>query len=152
MTAGARVFVGAAATAALLTTACVGPATTVAAYRGKAVHAADAALSEVETAVLTTTGMLRGKVLQSYGETVISSSEEAMSSVQGTFDSIQPPDAASSDKLRQRLDTLLTKGSGDVSDLRIAMRREQRTQMSALIPELKKDADLLNAFSQEHGG
>jgi hypothetical protein len=75
-----------------------------------------------------------------------------MSSVQGTFDSIQPPDDPSSDKLRKRLDSLLTAASGDVSDLRIATRREHRTEMAALLGALKQDAAGLNAFSQEHGG
>ncbi len=141
------------ATAALLAlTGCVGPATTVAAYRGKAVHAADAALSEVQTVVLTTRALLRGRVLQSYAATVISASEEAMASVQGTFDSIQPPDNPSSDALRKKLDGFLSTSSGDVSDLRIAARREDSKQLSMLVPKLKQDASALLAFSQEHGG
>ncbi len=77
---------------ALLLAGCVGPATTTAAYRGKAVHAADAAVSELETVVLTSGAVLDGKMLQAYAETVVSEAEDALSSVQGSFDSIQPPD------------------------------------------------------------
>jgi ABC-type glycerol-3-phosphate transport system substrate-binding protein len=142
----------AAVAACCLVTSCVGPATTAAAYRGKAVHAADAALSEVQTVVLTTSGLLRGRILQAYAETVISASEEAITSVQGTFDSIQPPDNTSSDALRKALDTLLTSGSSDVSDLRIAARRQNSKDLATLAAQLKKDASKLQAFSQEHGG
>jgi hypothetical protein len=152
MTRKPPVVASVAAAAIIGLTGCVGPATTVAAYRGKVVHAADAALSQEQTAVLTIDGLLRGRVLQAYAETVVSKSEDAMSSVQGAFDSIQPPDDRSSDALREKLDTMLSNGSSDVSDLRIATRREDRTQMSMLVANLKKDASTLQAFSQEHGG
>lgn len=152
MTPTGRMWVVMTAVAAFMLTGCVGPATTVAAYRGKAVHAADAALSEVQTAVLTTNGLLDGRILQSYAETVISASEEAMTSVQGSFDSIQPPDDPSADALRNDLDTSLTSAASDVSDLRIATRREQRKDMAMLVAQLKKVASDLQKFSQEHGG
>jgi hypothetical protein len=56
------------------------------------------------------------------------------------------------DALRAKLDTMLSNGSSDVSDLRIATRREDGKQMSMLVAQLKKDAAALQAFSQEHGG
>src|SRR3954451_21262855 len=97
-----RCAVLAAAAVAVSVTAsgCVGPATTVAAYRGKAVHAADAAQSAVQTAVFTAKGMLGDRILGAYGEVVLSTAEQDLSSVQQSFDSIQPPDDVASDKLR----------------------------------------------------
>src|SRR3954465_8271548 len=114
-----RCAVLAAAVVAVSITAsgCVGPATTDAAYRGKAVHAADAAQSAVQTAVLTTNGLLGGRILGAYGEVVLSTAEEELSSGQQAFDSIQPPDDAVSDKLRDTLDPMLSSASSDLTDL-----------------------------------
>lgn len=135
---------------ALLLAGCVGPATTTAAYRGKAVHAADAAVSELETVVLTSGAVLDGKMLQAYAETVVSEAEDALSSVQGSFDSIQPPDDTVSDQLRTEVDDLLTTGLGDLSDLRIALRRGGGSQLAQLADGLKRTAAQLSAFSEAH--
>jgi citrate synthase len=136
--------------AAVLLSGCVGPATTDAAYRGKAVHAADAAQSAVQTAVLTSKGQLAGKILGAYAETVLSNAEDSMSSVQNSFDSIQPPDDSKSDKLRNGLDSLLTSASSDLSDLRIAARRDDSAKMASVAQDLAALAPKLDAFSQEH--
>jgi hypothetical protein len=146
-----RVPIAALAASSFVLAGCVGPATTIAAYRGKAVHASDAALSEVETAVLTTRALLGGRVLQAYAETLISTSEASMSSVQGTFDSIQPPDSSASDALRKDLDAILSSGASDLSDLRIAARREDRQQLATLSKQLGSVASKLQAFSKDHG-
>jgi hypothetical protein len=135
---------------ALVLAGCVGPATTTAAYRGKAVHAADAAVSELETVVLTSAAVRDGKMMQAYAETVVSEAEDALSSVQGSFDSIQPPDDTVSDQLRSDVDDLLTAGLGDLSDLRIALRRGAGEQVAQLADALKQTADKLSTFSEAH--
>lgn len=135
---------------ALVLAGCVGPATTTAAYRGKAVHAADAAVSELETVVLTSGAVRDGKMMQAYAEIVVSKAEDALSSVQGSFDSIQPPDDTVSDQLRSEVDDLLTAGLGDLSDLRIALRREGGEQVAQLADALKQTAVKLSAFSEAH--
>jgi hypothetical protein len=129
---------------------CVGPATTGAAYRGKAVHAADAAQSAVQTAVLTTKGMLGGRMLGTYGEVVLSNAEQDLESVQQSFDSIQPPDLSTSDKLRNGLDPVLSTASSDLTDLRIAARRDDSVQMKRLLQDLVKVASKLDSFSTDH--
>jgi len=137
---------------ALVLSGCVGPATTTAAYRGKVVHATDAALSEVRTVALAGRALLHGRMFQPYAEVMISGAEDALSSVQSQFDSIQPPDDKISDKLRSALDTLLTSGLGEVSDIRIAVRRDHPSQLPTLVTALDRVADKLQAFSAEHGG
>jgi hypothetical protein len=135
---------------ALVLAGCVGPATTTAAYRGKAVHAADAAVSELETVVLTGTAVLDGKMMQAYAETVVTESEDALSSVQGSFDSIQPPDDSVSDQLRSEVDELLTAGLGDLSELRIELRRGAGERVAQLSDALKQTSAKLSAFSEAH--
>jgi hypothetical protein len=136
--------------AALMLAGCVGPATTDAAYSGKAIHAAGAAESAVQTAVLTARGQLAGRILNAYGDTVIGNVEEDMSSVQNSFDSIQPPDDAASDKLRDTLDTMLSSAASDLGDLRIAARRDDAKQMASVADDLAKLAPKLDAFVQDH--
>jgi hypothetical protein len=136
--------------AALALAGCVGPATTAAAYRGKAVHAADAAVSELETVVLTSGAVRDGNMMQAYAETVVSEAEDALSSVQGSFDSIQPPDDTVSDQLRSEVDDLLSAGVGDLSDLRIALRRGGGQEVAQLADALKQTAAKLSAFSEAH--
>src|SRR3954452_15145980 len=78
---------------ALLCTACVGPARTTSTYQGKAGHTAEAALSQLQTALLAVSSSTHGNMLHSYLLVVLSESEDNFSSIQTTFDSIQPPDS-----------------------------------------------------------
>jgi hypothetical protein len=136
--------------AAMVLAACVGPATTVSAYEGKAVRTANDALSEVQTARLAAQTSLRGKLSRAYLEVVLQNSEDAFSSIQNTFDSIQPPNAAKADDMRDALDTVLTDGSGALSQLRIDARRDDTAGMRSDVDDLGPVAQKLNAFSQEH--
>jgi hypothetical protein len=136
----------------MLLAGCVGPATTVSAYTGKALHAAQAAESEVQTVRLAVDQNLKGKLQQAYLETMLSDSEDAMSSVENSFDSIQPPDNAVADKLRDDLDKLLSDSSDTLSQLRIEARRQDADQMAQLLSSLKPLAAKLDDFSKEHGG
>jgi hypothetical protein len=92
---------------------------------------------------------LDGKLPDSYTDVLVSRSEQDLSDVQGQFDSIQPPDDPTADKIRSDLDDLLTKGLSDLSDLRIALRRSERADMSRLTGELAKSAAKLQSFDQE---
>jgi hypothetical protein len=137
------------AIAVLVTLAgCVGNARTTGAYRGKAHRSAQAAASALQTALLAVRTSAKGNLLDSYLETVLSQSEDDFSSVEQQFDSIQPPNTATADDLRDRLDTLLSKGSSTLADLRIAARRDQQAEMirtSQVIPPLVVK---LNAYAQ----
>jgi hypothetical protein len=137
--------------AALALSGCVGPALTTKSYAGKAVHTANAGLSELQTALLSVDASLHGRLMQAYLETVLSDSEDAFSSIQTTFDSIQPPDSDIADRLRDGLDRLLSDGADGMSQLRILARRHDTTQLSAEADKLHETADGLNRFTQEYG-
>jgi hypothetical protein len=139
-----------AALAALLLTSCVGPATTVSAYTGKAVRTASDALSEVQTARLAVQASLDGKLPRAYLETVLQNSEDALSSIENSFDSIQPPNAAKADDLRDALDSVLGDGSDAVSQLRISARREDTAGLRSALSDLGPVAQKLDAFQSEH--
>jgi hypothetical protein len=129
---------------------CVGPATTVAAYKGKALHAAGDALSQVETAVLAADSLLSGRLMQPYTEVVISQAETDLSSIQNSFDSIQPPNSADSDKLRSTVDAMLSDGLTSLSELRIALRRSDTNTVRHRTDALRHTADQLDRFDEEH--
>jgi hypothetical protein len=136
--------------AVLALSGCVGPALTTQSYVGKAVHTANDGLSELQTALLTVDASLHGRLMQAYLVTVLSESEDAFSSIQTTFNSIQPPDSDEADQLRDRLDRLLSDGVDGLAQLRILARRQDTIQLAAEADKLAVTADELNRFAQEH--
>jgi hypothetical protein len=129
---------------------CVGPARTTDTYRKKAVTAARAGESDVETALLGVDAGVRGRLPHAYLEVVLSHSEEAFSSVQSQFDSIQPPDTATADQLRNSLDSLLSTGGDGLAQLRILVRRGDTQQLKTEAAKLEPTARKLNSFAQAH--
>src|SRR5262245_20615687 len=85
----------------------VGPARTFGKYEGKAVTTAESALSAVATVQLAANASSDGKATGPYMAVITSEQEDALSGVQGTFGSIQPPDERA-DRLRAELDQLLS--------------------------------------------
>src|SRR5204863_1068824 len=91
-------LLGASAAAALIALAActphpVGPARTFDKYEGKAVTTAESALSAVQTVRLLIETSDRGHGFGPYLSVSVSDQEESLSGVQGTFVSIQPPNA-----------------------------------------------------------
>jgi hypothetical protein len=127
----------------------VGPARTFTKFEGKAVTTAEAALSSVETVRLAATTASDDHGFGPYLSVLISDQEEGLSGVQGTFDSIQPPDRASDD-LRDELDQLLSNALDHVVDVRIAVRRGELADLGTTATPLADDADLLTHFIDEH--
>jgi len=130
---------------------CVGPARTTQTYEGKAVRTANDSLSALETALVSVQTSLRGRLMQAYLETVLSESEDAFSSIQATFDSIQPPDNEKADHLRDSLDTLLADGADGMAQLRILARRQNTAELAAEARKLTATAAGLAKFAQGHG-
>jgi hypothetical protein len=130
--------------------ACVGPARTTNTYREKAVMAAQAGQSEVETALLSVDAGVRGRLPHAYLEVVLSNSEDAFASVQSQFDSIQPPDTATADQLRNNLDSLLSTGADGLAQLRILVRRGETQKLKTEAAKLEPTARKLNSFAQAH--
>jgi hypothetical protein len=127
----------------------VGAARTEGKYRGKAVTTAKGADSHVMTALLASRSASRGNAFGPYIGLVVSDAEEALSGVQGTFDSIQPPDSVA-DALRQELDGLLGDAISHVARIRIAARRGELSQLDALARPLVEDARKLESFMDAH--
>jgi hypothetical protein len=135
---------------AILLSGCVGPATTNSAYSGKAVRTANDALSEVQTARLAVETSLDHNLPRAYLEVLLQEAEDAFSSIQNTFDSIQPPDTSTADKLRDQLDEVLSDGSDALSQLRIAARRDDTGELRTTSASIKSIADKLRSFAEEH--
>ena len=127
----------------------VGPARTFGKYEGQAVTTAESALSAVQTVRLVADAAAKGKTLGPYTAILSSEQEDALSGVQGTFGSIQPPDAKA-DRLRATLNAILTPALDHVSAVRIAARRGQLLRLGAVAAPLKADALALEAFIAAH--
>jgi hypothetical protein len=149
-----RRFAGAAGVIVIVValTGCVGPARTTATYEGKALRTARDSLSALQTALLSVQTSQRGRMMQPYLETVQSESEDAFSSIQATFDSIQPPNTATADKLRQSLDVLLADGADEMAQSRILARRQATAKLAAQARKLVATAEGLDKFVREHAG
>jgi hypothetical protein len=128
-------------------TACVGPAPTTSVYQGKAGHTAEDALSQLETARLAVETAHRGNMLHASLEVVLTEAEDAYSSIQATFDSIQPPDSAAADGVRDKLDKILSDGADGLAQLRIAARRSDTAELDSTSAELGTVSRQLQDFS-----
>jgi hypothetical protein len=127
----------------------VGPARTDEKYVGKAVTTARAAQSDVATVLLVSDTASRGDAFGPYTALMVSDAEEALSGVQGTFDSIQPPSTAADDT-RNELDAMLSEALGHVSEVRIAARRGELTDLAQIARPLRTDARRLDAFVEQN--
>jgi hypothetical protein len=147
-----RAFAAATALSLVLAlSGCVGPARTTQTYEGKAVRTANDSLSALQTALLSVTTSQRGRLTQAYLETVLTNSEDAFSSIQATFDSIQPPNTARAAELRDDLDKLLSDGADGLAQLRILARQHERKDLYAEAHTLAATAAGLDKFAQGHG-
>jgi hypothetical protein len=123
----------------------VGPARTYGAYEGKARTTLEGALSNVQTVRLAVDALERGSSFGPYTSSVVSDAEESLDKLQGTFDSIQPPDRRA-DGLRAGVDALLRDALDDVSAVRIAVRRSDRPDLG----DLAVRAAELQAWLEQH--
>jgi hypothetical protein len=130
---------------------CVGPARTTHTYESKAVRTANDSLSALQTALLAVHASQQGRLMHAYLKTVLTESEDAFSSIQNTFDSIQPPDTPRADELRDSLDKLLSEGADGMSQLRILARRQNTAELAAEAKKLSSTAAGLDKFAKDHG-
>ena len=127
----------------------VGPARTFGKYEGKAVTTAEGVLSAVETARLVARTASAGNAFGPYVGAVSSEAEESASRLQGTFDSIQPPNAHA-DSLRDALDDVIGDAVAHLAALRIAVRRGELASAARTGAPLESDARRLNHFIERH--
>ena len=129
-------LVAALVVAAVASAGCVSPSRTDRDYQLKAGNSAKAVASSVATAVLGAEAAGEGKAPATYLSVLLGRAEEDASSVQGTFDSVQPP-SSEADRLRTQVDGLLSDAVSGLADLRIAVRRGQLDRLPALAAHLQ---------------
>jgi histidinol-phosphate/aromatic aminotransferase/cobyric acid decarboxylase-like protein len=133
-----------------LLSGCVTPAPTTADYEAKAAMSAQAAVSAARTAIVAARAYTDGKLQTTYLETTVVDAEDTLGAVQTTFTTIQPPPSAAADRLRDALEPLLQDAGSAATDLRIAVRRNDRKALSSSVDDLATAADKLDTFAQEH--
>jgi hypothetical protein len=150
---GLVVLLGVLVLLTLLGTRCiphpVGATRSYSKYESKARTTAKSALSNVETVRLAAQTATKGNAFGPYLSVLISDAEEAISGVQGTFDSIQPPNEEA-DKLQQDLDPLLSDALDHVRDVRVAVRRGELSDLDDQAQPLDDDAQKLGQFQEQH--
>jgi len=138
---------------AVVTAGCVshpvGPARTFETYEDKAATTAEAALSAVSTTMLAAQVGTAGQAWGTYLSILVSEQEDAIAGVQGTFASVQPPDARS-DALRAQLDAILQPAVDHVAQVRITVRRGRLDDLTAVARPLDDDQLQLRAFLDSH--
>ena len=118
-------------------------------YEGKAVTTAETAESAAATVLLVARTASAGNAFGPYTSRVVSDAEESLSGLQGTFDSIQPPDARSAE-LGASLDALLGDALEHARDVRIAARRGELSQLRAIARQIGSDVRELEQFQEQH--
>jgi hypothetical protein len=90
----------------------------------------------VGSAQLAARQYLEGRLPRAYADYVISRAEQDGSSIQTAFDSRQPPDS-DADHLRSEVDHPLQQITGDLTDLRVALRVDDHARLRALADPLR---------------
>ena len=105
----------------------------------------------METARLAARVAARKGSFGPYLSVTIGEAEEDASSIQQTFDSIQPPNRKA-DELRRDLDDLLTEVVSSLADLRIAVRRGELSRLPEAAQPLDEQSQKLDDFQEAHSG
>lgn len=127
----------------------VGPARTFTAYEDKARTTAEAALSHVTTVRLAAYNAAQGRLFGPYLAVLVSDAEEAISGLEGTFASIQPPDERA-DEVLDELGEIVGDALDHVREVRIAARRGEVRSLSETAQPLEEDARRLRGFTERH--
>lgn len=117
-----------------LTASCAAPTTSDAEVRRQASLSVEAALSELATVDLVARTQLRGRSFWPATDVTVTASERAVSSVEQTFGSRQPPRTAG--PLWTRTGDLLATTADLVTDVRVAVRRHDEVELRSLLREV----------------
>jgi hypothetical protein len=135
---------------AVLTAGCVGPSRSDADFELKAGNTAKAVRSALEAALLAADGAGSGKLSSNYVSVVLGEAEADASAAQATFDSYQPPSAAS-DKLRGDVDDLVSDAVDGLVALRITARRGQLDRLPTIAKQLHPISTALEQVQEKYG-
>jgi hypothetical protein len=111
----------------LLTSGCSTPEGSRDGYRGEAAITVQAAAGEVATTRITLVTLLRNGIFDTSADDTITTSEQALGGMVGTFEALQPPPGA--DDIRDTADGVLASAQDAVATARIATRRHDRGQL-----------------------
>ena len=132
----------------LLLAACAAPVPGYGAYRHAALQTAMAMGSDLASGQLAAQLGLRGKSFSAFTDGNVTDAENDASSVDSTFSSRQPPDARS-DALRQTMDQALSDATSALTDLRVAVRMDDRAQVRTALAEVGTSLKTFDALQQE---
>jgi hypothetical protein len=125
----------AAACVALLCCGCAGPTLTDRAMRSQASRSAESAVSEIETIKLALQTQLDGKAWWRFTDVLVTDSESALSSIESTLSSRQPPSRETAD-VRAEVVTALGDAVDLAAEARIAVREHDEARLEQLISDL----------------
>jgi len=91
---------------------------------------------------------LRGRSFPAFTDGNVTDAENDADSVNSTFGSRQPPDFRSG-ALRQKMLRALSDATSALTDLRIAVRMEDRAQVRKALAEVGKSLKIFNDLQQE---
>ena len=132
----------------MLLTACAAPIPDAGAYRHAALQTSTAMVSALASGQLAAQLGLRGSSFPAFTDGNVTDAENDADSVNSTFTSRQPPDARS-DALRQKMLQALSDGTSALTDLRVAVRMGDRTQVRKALAEVGKSLKTFGSLQQE---
>ena len=142
------VYVVAAFGSCLLPAACAGPVPDDGAYRHAALQTSMAMVSDLASGQRASQLGLRGSSFPAFTDGNVTDAENDADSVNSTFSSRQPPDAGSG-ALRQKMLQALSDGTSALTDLRVAVRMQDRTQEQKALAEVGTSLQTFNDLQQE---
>src|SRR5690242_3422906 len=132
----------------LLLIACAAPVPDERAYRHAALQTSMAMVSALASAQLAAGLGLRGSSFPAFTDGNVTNAENDADSVNSTFSSRQPPDARSN-ALRQTMLQALSDGTSALTDLRVAVRIDDRAQVRKALAEVGKSLKTFDDLQQE---
>jgi hypothetical protein len=105
-------------------------------------------VSDLASARLAARIGLRGRSFPAFTDGNITDAENDADSVNSTFGSRQPPDSRS-DVLRQKMLQALSDATGALTDLRVAVRMDDRVQVRKALAEVARSLKTFNDLQQE---
>jgi hypothetical protein len=131
-------------------TACGGVTNPAAAYEDDAAATADSVGATVETARLAVEIAREDRAFAPYLAIVLGEAERDAAATGDHFAAIQPPDDGS-DRLREEVLSMVDDGGSLLSELRIAVRRDELERLPGIAAPLRDLGDRLARFAEEHG-
>lgn len=135
-----------AALAAIAAGGCAEPSGSFGDYQSKVHETATDMVSALATAQLAAQQFLHHRATQSFTDVVVSNAESDANSDQSTLDSRQPPDGKS-DALKNKVDQMLQQATSTLTDLRIAVRRNDRSGIVSALQQLQQPLEQLQGLS-----